>query len=254
MVKKILSILLWVATAAALVVLFVFARENYLDKPVKGVNLLPTTDSGFVRKSVLQKDIQATYGTSKVGTIDMRKIQKLLDNIPWIESNTAYVDLDGNLNVSYKEYEPRFRYFDNKGRSMYVTNEGIVIPSCSNYTPYVLVASGNFEIKSDSTSYALSDTLEPDRAILNALYWIKAIEDNPFIANCVGQLYYNSHNDFELTVNGLDAHVVVGDTCLASDKLHRLEVFMKQRINRPETQNLKIINLKYKNQIVCTKR
>ena len=33
MVKKILSIVLWVATAAGLIVLFIFTREDYLNQP-----------------------------------------------------------------------------------------------------------------------------------------------------------------------------------------------------------------------------
>ena len=254
MVKKILSIVLWVATAAALIVLFIFARENYLNTPVKSVNLMPATDSGFVRKSVLHREIEENVCRSKIGTVDMIKIQRHLDANPWIESNAAYIDLDGNLNVSFKEYEPQFRVFGKNGHSVYVTREGIVIPSCSNYTPYMLIASGNFNLRNDTTAYALCDTLEPDRNILNALHWFKAIDANPFIESCVGQLYCNNRNQFELTVKGLDARVIVGDTCLAADKLNRLEIFMKQRIDRPETQTMKIINLNYKNQIVCTKR
>ena len=245
---------MWVVTAAALVVLFIFARENYLDTPVNSVNLMPASDSGFVRKSVLHHEIEESYGHAKIGTVNMIKIQKHLDDNPWIESNAAYIDLDGNLNVSYKEYEPQFRVFGNNGHSVYVTREGVVIPSNSNYIPYVLVASGNFAVNNDSTTYALCDTLDRDRNLLNALHWTKAIEGNPFIANCVGQLYCNHRNEFELTVKGLDARVIVGDTCLAADKLNRLEIFMKQRICKPETHILKTINLNYKNQIVCTKR
>ncbi len=253
MVKKILSIALWVITGAALIVLFIFARESYLDTPLKAVNLVTESDSGFVRRSVLHQELEKQCGQSKIGTVNMIKIQNHLDNNPWIESNSAYIDLDGNLNVNFKEYEPQFRVFGKNGQSVYVTDEGMVIPSCQNYTPYVLIASGNFDITSDST-YALCDTLDRDRNILNALHWFKAITANPFIENCVGQVYCNGKNQFELTVKGLDARVIVGDTCLAADKLNRLEVFMKQRISRPETQNMKIINLNYKNQIVCTKR
>ena len=33
MVKKILSIVLWVVTGAAIIVLFAFARKGYLEKP-----------------------------------------------------------------------------------------------------------------------------------------------------------------------------------------------------------------------------
>ena len=254
MVKKILSIVLWVITAAALIVLFIFARENYLNTPLKAVNLMPESDRGFVRMSVLHQEIEKQCGQSKIGTVDMIKIQNHLDANPWIESNSAYIDLDCNLNVNFKEYEPQFRVFGKNGQSVYVTDEGIVIPSCSNYTPYVLIASGNFELNNDSTTYTLCDTLDRDRNILNALYWFKTIKANPFIENCVGQLYCNNKNEFELTVKGLDARVIVGDTCLAADKLNRLETFMKQRMNRAETHTMKIINLNYKNQIVCTKR
>ena len=254
MVKKILSIALWVITAAAIVVLFIFARENYLNTPVKAVNLLPASDSGFVRRNELYHEIEKDCGNKKIGTVDMVKIQNSLDANPWIESNAAYIGLDGNLNVSFKEYEPQLRVFGKNGRSAYVTDEGVVVPSCSNYTPYVLIASGNLNLPSDTSTYTLCDTLVRDRNIINALYWHKAIKANPFMGNCVGQLYCNSKNEFELTVKGLDARVIVGDTCLAADKLYRLETFMKQRLNRLETQNMKTINLKYKNQIVCTKR
>jgi cell division protein FtsQ len=135
-----------------------------------------------------------------------------------------------------------------------VTREGVVIPSSRIYTPYVLIASGNFDLKKDTVSYQLCDTLDSDRNIINALHWVETIEKNNFIKNCVGQLYCNNRNQFELTVRGLDTRVIVGDTLYAADKLKRLEIFMKQRIDNPETQTLKSINLNYKNQIVCTKR
>ena len=254
MVKKILSILLWVVTAAALVVLFVFARENYLTTPLKSIQLIPAMDTGFVRKTVLHEEIERICGKSNVGTVNMIAIQKALDNNSWIESSASYIDLDGTLNVSFKEYEPWFRVFGKDGHSVYVTREGVVVPSSRLYTPYVLVASGNFELRSDSITYQLTDTLGSDRNLLNALHWCDAIEGNEFVSHCIGQLYCNKRNQFELTVKGFDGRVIVGDTCDAADKLMRLESFMKQRIDSPETKTLKSINLNFKNQIVCTKR
>ena len=254
MVKKILSILLWVVTAAALVVLFVFARENYLTTPLKSIQLIPASDTGFVRKAALHEEIERICGNSKVGTVNMIAIQKVMEENSWIEDGTSFIDLDGTLNISYKEYEPWFRVYGKKGRSVYITRDGVVIPSSRVYTPYVLVASGNFELRSDSATYQLSDTLDSDKNLLNALHWCDAIEGNDFVSHCIGQLYCNKRNQFELTVKGFDGRVIVGDTCDAADKLKRLEIFMKQRIDSPETKTLKSINLNYKNQIVCTKR
>ena len=254
MVKKILSILLWVVTGAALIALFVFAREDYLHTPLKSIQLLPSADTGFVRKTALHDEIERLCGKKNIGTVDMIAIQKVMDENSWIESSASYVDLDGTLNVSFQEYEPWFRVFGKNGRSVYVTRNGVVVPPCPIYTPYVLVASGNFDLRSDSVTYQLVDSLESDVNMLNALHWCDAIEGNDFVSQCVGQLYCNQKNLFELTVKGFDGRVIVGDTCDAADKLKRLEIFMKQRIDSPETKNMKSINLSYKNQIVCTKR
>ena len=254
MVKKILSIVLWVVTAAALILLFIFARKDYLDQPLKAIQIATETDTGFVRKSVLKDEIWQICGKSNISKVNMKAIQDHLNGNPWIESNASYVNLDGILNVSFKEYEPMFRVFGRNGHSVYVTRDGIVIPSNRIYTPYVLIASGNFNPPNLTTAHQLCDTLDDDKNMLNALQWYKTIEKNDFIRNCIGQLYCNSHNDFELTVKGLDTRVIVGDTCDGADKLKRLEIFMKQRIDRPETMTLRSINLSYKNQIVCTKR
>jgi len=253
MVKKILSIAIWGITAAALIVLFVFARENYLNRPLQSIQLITETDTGFVRKAEVREELWQLCGNKSIGTVNMMHIQKQLDRNPWIADNTSYIDLEGTLKVSYEEYEPQFRVFGKNGRSVYVTKEGVVIPTSRLYTPYVMVASGNFDIDNETEAYTLVDTLESHRNLINALTWFKAIEANDFINNSVGQIYCNSLNEFELTVKDIGARVIVGDTCLAADKLKRLEIFMKQCPNA-ESKNMKSINLNYKNQIVCTKR
>jgi hypothetical protein len=55
-------------------------------------------------------------------------------------------------------------------------------------------------------------------------------------------------------VKDIDAQVTVGDTCQISDKLRRAEIFIKQKAGSAELKTMKNINLKYKNQVVCTKR
>ena len=136
MVKKALYIVIWTITAVGLVALFVASRKNYLNTPVKAVNLMAEADTGFVRKTVLREELMQICGKSKIGTVNMLAVQKLMKDNPWVKSSNAYIDLDGTLNVSYKEYLPWFRVFGKDGRSVYVTRESIVIPSSRNYIPY----------------------------------------------------------------------------------------------------------------------
>ena len=72
--------------------------------------------------------------------------------------------------------------------------------------------------------------------------------------NSVGQIYCDNKNSFNIVIRDIDAKVVVGDTCDMDDKLKRAEIFIKQKANTNEIKEMKIINLQYKNQIVCTKR
>ena len=256
MVRKILSIVAWVLTAGALIALFVFAREDYLTSPVKAVkvNIEREGDSGFIKERFLLADIDRLRGHSDIGTVNMLSIQQRLESNPWIESSTSYIDLDGTLNINIKEYDPVLRIFGEGGKSAYLTESGICLPTNRLYTPHVLVANGSFTLRSDSTSYALNDTLVEDQALIESLHVFKAIERNAFIQSCIGQVYRNRKGQFDIVLRDIDARVTLGDTCQIDDKLHRAEIFIKQKVGTAELKGMKNINLQYKNQVVCTKR
>lgn len=256
MVRKILSIVAWVLTAGALIALFVFAREDYLTSPVKAVkvNIEREGDSGFIKERFLLADIDRLRGHSDIGTINMLSIQQRLESNPWIESSTSYIDLDGTLNINIKEYDPVLRIFGEGSKSAYLTESGICLPTNRLYTPHVLVANGSFTLRNDSISYALNDTLVEDLALIESLHVFKAIERNAFMQSCIGQVYRNRKGQFDIVLRDIDARVTLGDTCQIDDKLHRAEIFIKQKVGTTELKGMKNINLQYKNQVVCTKR
>lgn len=255
MVKKILSILAWVATGAALIALFIAARENYLNTPVKAFNVQigQESDSGFVKKSDVHDVLGQLCGTSKIGTVNMAAIEKQLESDPWVEQSSAYIDLDGTLNVSIKEYHPTLRLFGSQGQTAYITSNGMLLPPSGNHTPYLLVANGNF-LFDPNIARQLSDTIEADRNIIGAMKLNEAINRNKFIKSCTGQIYCTNGNEFEIVVRGVEARIIVGDTTHLDDKLKRLEIFLKQKAASTEIGEMKKINLKYKNQLVCTKK
>ena len=256
MVKKILSILAWVVTAGALVALFIVAREHCLDTPVRSVSLdiERDTDSGFVKQNAVLAGIGNLSAKAKIGTVNMEGIRKQLTSNPWIESSSAYIDLDANLNVSIKEYEPVMRIYSNSGQSAYLTADGILLPSSTGYTPHVLIASGNFDFDLEQPNHKLIDTLESDRNLISAMKVFEAIQRNGVMKSRIGQVYCNGRNEFELVDKSIAARIVMGDTCNIDDKLRRLEIFIEQKANSAEIRNYKKIDLQYKNQIVCTKR
>ena len=244
MVKKILSIVLWVITGGALIVLFAFGRSKYLETPLKGIELRLERShaDGFVDRDTLLAHAEKVCDLAhqnKIADINMEKVYKLLTDNPWIERGSAFIDLNDTLFIEAKEYEPVLRVYGMDGRSVYVTAEGVVIPSSPRYTPHLMIASGHFV---------------EEMGIPEALVIAKAINNDEYLSEHIGQIYLNQDNEFEVTVNNLPAKVIVCDTSAIEDKLSRLKVLLEKYNNTEELIGYKTLDLKYKNQIVCTKK
>ena len=123
----------------------------------------------------------------------------------------------------------------------YLTANGTVIPASPHYTPHLIIASGNYDL---ATGVGFDETL----AIA------KAIGKDQRYTDHIGQIYRNNDNEYELIVNNLPIQVLIGDTCDIDSKLHRLETLLEKYHGTEELTGYKTMSLKYKNQIVCTKK
>lgn len=259
MVKKILKIALWVITGAALIVLFVFARKWYMETPLKGISfqLERSHWDGFVQKdSVIAyaKAICDMEHNASISTVDMMKIQKMLDANPWIERASAYIGLNNTLMIQAKEFEPVLRVYNHNKRSVYVTRNGVIFPSSPHYSPRVIIANGNYDFPTPSKNSVVTDSTYAKTGIGEALNIAIAIEKDTFLTCCVGQIYRDENNEYELAVNNLPAKVILGNIEELNDKLTRLAILLEKYNGTEELKPYKILNLKYKNQIVCTKQ
>lgn len=256
MVKKILSILVWVITAGGIITLFIFSRMNYLSTPLKSISISIEGATGheFVNKDTLLCEISSIChidSKNSIGNINMLQIERHLNNNPWIEKSTAYIGLDSILYINLKEYEPVLRVFNKSGKSMYVTEQGVVFPTSKTYTPRILVASGNFDFPTDTK---MNDSIYQSSGIGDALHIRQAIQKDEFIQSCIGQIFRNNAGEYEIAVNEVNARVILGDTCQIDDKLLKMKTFLKHKLGSEELHNYSIVNLKFKNQIVCTKK
>ncbi len=255
MVKKILSILVWFITAGGIVTLFIFSRMNYLSTPLKSISISIEGANGheFVDKDTLLYEIGSIChinSKASIGSVDMLQIEKHLNNNPWIEKAASYIGLDSVLYINVKEYEPALRVFNKAGKSMYVTNEGVVFPTSKTFTPRILIASGNFDFPTDIN---MNDSIYQNSGIADALYICQAIKKDDFAQSFIGQIYRNDAGEYEIAANGIHAQVILGDTCQIGNKLLKMKTFLKYKLGSEELNNYKKVNLEFENQIVCTK-
>ena len=258
MVKKILKIALWVITGVALTTLFVYGRRWYLDTPLKGIvfQLERDRDNGFVKTDSVMSYVEAISDIkhhAANSSVNLMKIRDFLNSNPWIESSSAYIGLNDTLIIHAKEYDPVIRVFNQDKRSVYVTSDGVVIPSSPNYAPHLIIASGEFSFPTPDSKTTVNDSVYANTGLPEALAIAKAIRNDQTTAKHIGQIYKNTNNKYELMVNNLPARVILGDTNMVANKLTRLGILLEKYGGTEELDNYKTLDLKYKNQIVCTK-
>ena len=79
-------------------------------------------------------------------------------------------------------------------------------------------------------------------------------QKNNFLKTQITQIYINDKSEFELIPLLGDQIILFGDISRLDEKLMYLETFYRQETKNLGWTQYKTINLKFKNQVVCTKK
>ena len=123
-----------------------------------------------------------------------------------------------------------------------------------NYTPHLIIASGEFIFPIPHKHGNDTDSIFANTGISESLTIAKAILKDEFLSKNIGQIYKDINNEYELSVNDLSARVLLGDTTAIDKKLTCLRILLQRFGGTEELVPYEILDLKYNNQIVCTKK
>jgi len=159
----------------------------------------------------------------------------VLEN-PLVECAKVYMTVGGSIKTIITQRTPLARV--NTGSEVYyIDKQGFKMPLSSNYSARVLLVSG--------------DLTEGDIPAVFSL--VKKIKDNPFLAKLIVGIEKSSTNDYVLQTRVYNQYIQIGKISDLNVKFKKLEAFYNEFIQDKETENCKIIDLKYNNQVVCIK-
>jgi len=195
-----------------------------------------------------------------VGTINTALLEKIILSNPFIEDVEVYSAIDGVLHIDLIQRNPIVRIINNNDEQYYIDQTGAFMPVSDRYTPPALVANGfifntysemNVNIgtpKSDTSSIKIPRTIEQVYVLAQFL------ETDSFWSANTEQIYVNEFQELELIPRVGDHRILLGDTTNLSEKMSNLFAFYREGLNKIGWNKYSIINLKYKNQVVCTKK
>ena len=264
--KKIAIITIWCLLATGLLVSmgFVNKEQDALLCKSLDIRINQDVDLDFLDKKDIAKLIHSR-GDSIINqskaNVNIVAIQKSLKSHENIAHANVYVTIDGKVKVEVKQRKPLMRVVNMNQDSYYIDDEGKLMPLSDKYTAKVIIANGAID-ESYARNYKLSakeiakDEKLAKSSMLDDLYAMAVfIDSNPFWKAQVQQIYINENKDMELVPLAGNQKIIFGDTTAMNEKFKKLLVFYQEGLNTTGWWNkYSTINLKFKNQIVCTKK
>lgn len=192
--------------------------------------------------------------------INIQSIESLLQTNPFIYEAQANINLSGVLNVEIKQKKPIVRVQNTKGQQYYLTDEGLMMPISTHGSERAPVASGEiFDYYSSVRDLKNEDNPNIDslfnRSVLFKLWFlVKKIKQDPFMSAQIDQIYVNDKREFELVTRVGGQLILIGSIDNLEKKFAKLKALYTESFSTVGWNKYAIINLKFKNQVVCTKK
>ena len=251
------------------------------------ISINQPSQSRFVTEENIQNMFSNLgYGleNQNINDVDTRQLEILLSNKPSIAKANVHKTISGKVVIEVTEREPIIRIYNRFGESFYLDREGSLMPLSNQYSARVLIANGDINIpystvynleklekeinpifrKTNTTAVQNTVLIEklnvdeneyPGANQLKGLFQMaKFIEQNPFWKAQISQIYIGENGDFELAPRVGGHNIIFGSSAALEEKFEKLMTFYKKGLSRTGWNEYSVINLKFKNQVVCTKR
>lgn len=225
-----------------LAVVLPLAKGSVASRPYAGIQfaIADTLGTGFVNADDIRRECRSHFGgldSISSHHIPLYEMERVLSDLPQIESANAAVLCNGQLRLDIVPMEPVARVFDNN-RSYYINRSGKRIAANIDYHIDVPVVSGHF------------DSIHRPTMILPVLDYIKA---HPEINNLVSAVNTNRNHDIILIPVIRGHYVNFGDTTLIADKFARLKSFYRKVMPVKGWDYYESVSVKWRGQVVATR-
>lgn len=260
--KKSINIALWVGFFIGTIVMLSFSRSKQDNKLCSNLVIKVDTETGM--HFINEDDVIASLRTdglnpvgAKMSEVDIEEIEKVLRKIPEIKSAEVYKTMNGEVGIRIYQRVPMARVFNQSGRNFYLDEDGYQMPVSERYSPRVLVFTGNINDPATDLSARELD-LDPalDKMYMaDEIYKLaKFIRDDEFWSAQIQQVHVNASSEFELIPTVGDHRVMLGNLDNMEGKFNKLFVFYKEGLNNTDWERYDTVNVKFKHQIICTKK
>jgi cell division protein FtsQ len=209
---------------------FTIKSEEQLDNNINQINI--DNQNKFIEKSKIYEIFNSNIKIQK----DINLIENQINEHPQIKDAQVYIQHNGDIDINLTERIPLVRVFDNN-KSYYLDTDCKSMQLSSRYTSSNLIVNGDL-------------IFFDENEICNLYHHIKS---NPFLESLVTQIYLQKHNIILIT-RFKDLEINIGNLDYLEMKFDNLLAFYENIIKFKGWNYYTSVNLKYYDQIICTKK
>jgi cell division protein FtsQ len=221
------------------------------------IDLADSSEYHFVTKRHL---LSLVNGTGKIlgkplREVPLGQIEGKLKTLRELNKAEVYAAIDGTIHVYADQREPVMRVMPKGGGDFFVDREGIIIRKRNLYNPRLHVVGGNISITQQMLNgISILDTVIKTTILRDVFHLVDYIRDDDFWSAQIDQVYVDSDNEIDL-IPRVGNHIIhLGTIENFTGKLRNLAVFYDKVLPEVGWNKYSVINLEYRDQIVCKKR
>ena len=259
--KRLAQILLVLFVSAYLVVVLGFVGKQYDGVRCNGMNIIihDSLEQGLVTvedvKNLVRLEHPEIAGTA-IAAFGAGSLEESLNFIPAISDTQVYTTINGKLQIEITQRTPVARIEDRNHQHYYLDALGYVIPVVSEYVPHILHINGEIPVKysKEKNIYPAKEQENGNRIMEDLLKIAIFIQADPFWRPQIVQVYVNHDGEFELIPRVGSQIILFGDADQIENKFFKLRTLYREGFSHTGWNQYEVINLKYNNQVICTKR
>jgi len=257
--RRIIRILLLVPSLY-LVIMPVYYSHWHNSKTCRKIEItiLDSSEYHFVTKKDIQNTILKNNGNivgRPLGEIKLDEIENTMSRYRELKTSEVFISIDGVLHITGDQRTPIMRVMANNGGDYYIDDEGVVIRRRNLYTPRLHIVGGNVNVSQAMLDgVSVLDTSIKNSILKDIYYLVNYINRDDFWSAQIDQIFVDRNDEIDL-IPRVGNHVIhLGSSDNFEEKLGNLEVFYDKVLPEMGWNRYSIINLAFRDQIVCKRR
>lgn len=212
----------------------------------------------FVTRKQLLNLVYSSTGTilgKPLKELSVAEIEGKVNGLRELKEAEIYFTIDGTLHVFADQRDPVMRIMPDGGGDFFLDEDGVIVRKRNLYTPRLHIVEGNVNISSAMLNgVSVFDTTIKNSILKDIYSLVEFIDKDDFWSAQIDQIYVDSNDEIDLIPRVGNNLIHLGTCENYEGKLKNLLAFYDKVLPEVGWNKYSVINLEYKDQIVCKKR